>query len=286
MPPKTSQKRSRESTGTATKLAADAATAAGVAAPGSAPLLRRGRSSSVTSQEEGNADNDDAPRPKRSKRDRNSGRESGASDASMGEEDMDVEGKEDGREEKEQDVGNGRAGGANASSKRAGAVKKSTGGRRRASAASAAVAGGGPGEVSLVIAAGKELAADSTFAVVFWHDAYYYRYTGRQQYTSRVRTRHRVLIAPSSKLMLMLLSAAADVAGLGYGRLLLVLCYKAVLVGSSREVQHCLRGSKCCLVARSCGRTGFYLWPFVQAKFVCHIFLLCTSRGHFVERNE
>lgn len=162
MPPKTSQKRSRESTGTATKLAADSATAAAVAAPGSAPLLRRGRSSSVTSQEEGNADNDDAPRPKRSKRDRNSGRESGASDASMGEEDMDVEGKEDEREEKEQDVGNGRAGGANASSKRAGAAKKSTGGRRRASAASAAVAGGGPGEVSLVIVAGAELAADST----------------------------------------------------------------------------------------------------------------------------
>lgn len=145
MPPKTSQKRSRESTGTATNKQGTAATAV-PSAPGSAPPLRRGRSSSVTSQDEGNTENDVAPRAKRTRREKTSGRESGASDASMDED-------EERREEREggQDVGNGKtAGSASASSSRKSATtKKATGGRRRASAAASAafVTSGGQGEV-------------------------------------------------------------------------------------------------------------------------------------------
>ena len=108
------------------------------------------------------------------------GRESGTSDASMGEEDMDEEDKEDGRQEKgEQDVGNGRPGSANTNSKRSGPVKKPTGGRRRASAAAAAVAGGAPGEVGLGKLADAEFGENTVlfccgqrFAVVFCHDTY------------------------------------------------------------------------------------------------------------------
>lgn len=119
MPPKTAQKRSRESVGTGSKLAGTTATSGST--PGSIPL-RRGRSGSVTSQE---GDNDGPPRAKRSRREKASGRQSEASDMSMSE-------WEEEPEEEEQ-VANGPAGGSGGS--RSAASKRTAGTRRKGGAA-------------------------------------------------------------------------------------------------------------------------------------------------------